>query len=165
MNKEREKRKTAGQISLELSQKKPESITYEEQAARNMKNYEDNVLLCVEKGKEVHKDDFYVVVINKFEPLLRNISRNYFAHLVDCPTPDYDQTVFKYHKKDDHLEFLWTIPTRVICLYLKENALILESDLDKESLKHVLNFSDGTYYTLCKKLNNEKKDSCFKEIR
>jgi hypothetical protein len=128
-----------------------------------MQKYEANIHECTDKGKKVYEGDFYVCVINKIEPLLRNICRNYFAHLPACPTPDYDQTLLKYHKKDDKLEFLWTIPTRSVCMYLKHYALLLENPEEKYLLGQVMNFSDGTYYRKCKELNNEKKDSCFKE--
>jgi hypothetical protein len=163
MKKERKEKKTVGQISIELAQKDPGGITYAEQAALNMTDYEKNLIECADKGKKVYDGDFYICIINKIEPLLRNVCRNYFAHLPACPTPDYDQTLVKYNKKDDSLEFLWTIPTRSVCIYLKSNALLLENPEEKYLLRQVMNFSDGTYYNKCKELNNEKKDSCFKE--
>ena len=102
--------KTVGQVSLELSQKAPESRDPIELQREMHKDYVKNVIECIERSKKDFSKDFFVVVITKRERLMENVLRNYFTSRLSCPTPDYDQTVYKYHVKTDEIDYLWSIP-------------------------------------------------------
>jgi hypothetical protein len=93
---------------------------------------------------------------------MKNVFRNYFFARRSCPTPDYDQAVYSYSITDDSITYLWCIPDKETCLTLKGSALQIH-DTERQLLKHVLDFSDGTLFALAKKLNGERDDSVFLE--
>jgi hypothetical protein len=146
---------TVGQVSLDLSQKQPETTSPIEQMEESLTEYERNVWECVERCKKDYPGDFYVVVITKNEKLMPNVFRNFFYGRLSCPTPDYDQTVYKYKRKDDSLTFAWVIPSRDACHYLKDNALQVAPE-ERGLLQYVMAFADGTLFKLAKELNGEK---------
>lgn len=151
-------KKTVGEVSLELSQKEPETRSPIEQMRENLSEYEKNIYLCAGRYKKNFPEDFFIVVITKRERLMQNVLRNYFTGRLTCPTPDYDQTVYRYNKIGDYIEFIWTIPDRETCHVFRDNALkIVESE--RELLRFVMDFNDGTLYKLCKRLNGEKLDT------
>lgn len=147
-------RKTVGQYAYEGLLKTPENQSPIELQREMQKEYMDNLLACIEKHKGYYPDDFFIVVITKNERLMRNVFRNYFFSRRSCPTPDYDQTVFQFHRKDQYIEYHWTIPSRDTCVYLKDNTLYVHHD-EYHLLHFILQFSDGSLYTKAKKLNGE----------
>lgn len=148
------KRKTVGAISAELSQKEPETNSPIELEREMQQEYMNNLVQAVKDHKSKWICDFYIVVITKNEKLMPNVFRNYFTARLSCPTPDYDQSVFKYNHKDEELEYIWTIPSRDACHHLKENALKVAPE-ERELLRNVIDFADGTLFLLSKKLNGE----------
>lgn len=151
-------RKTVGQVSSELLLKTPDTRDPIELEKAMHSDYEKNIYECISIHKKIFTNDFYVVVITKKEPLMQNVMRNYFYARHSCPTPDYDQTVYFYDQENDIIEFLWTIPSKDTCLYLKENALLVDL-AESELLRFVLNFADGTLFKIAKARNGEKADS------
>ena len=154
MQKLSEKRETVGKVAADLL-KNPEEVTAIDQTSESLTDFEKNVILAVERGqKEYPAKDFFVVVIMRRYRLLENVVRNDYFYRLTCPSPDYDQVVYKYHSFSDSLEFLWVIPAKDACLYLKEHALEVPKE-EKQLLQYVLDFSDGTLYTKAKALNGE----------
>lgn len=153
-----EKRDTVGAISLDLMQKAPDSRDPIALQREMTEDYLDELTDTVRKNIDKFEGDFYVVVITKNEKLMPNVFRNYFLARATCPTPDYDQAVFQYVAKDEDIFFLWAIPTKEACIYLKENALFVV-DEEKELLSMVLDFASGELYKLAKRLNGESHDS------
>lgn len=153
-----QKRETVGKLATQLQQKQDIPISPIEIEREAHKEYGKNLLECFDAAKKIYFDDFYMIVITKKEPLLENVLRNYFFHRATCPTPDYDQAVYRYVKKDDAIEFLWVIPSKDACLYLKNNAALVVPD-EHSLLNYVLRFADGTLYAWAKQLNGEKKNS------
>jgi hypothetical protein len=153
-------REKVGKIAYDLLQKSPDSVDPIEIERELHQEYEKNIYECVDNcKKQWDTNDFYIIVITKKEPTMMNVLRNYFFGRQSCPTPDYDQTVYRYHRDKEEIEFLWVIPSKDACLYLKDNALqVIESERDL--LKFVLDFADGSLYNLSKKLNGEIEDSC-----
>ncbi len=153
-----EKKKTVGQVALELQQKEPEIYNAQDFATDDegpLQEWEYNVLKVVERGVKDHPNtDFYVIVINRRYRVLHNVTRCDFFYRLSCPTPDYDQTVYKYHHKSDDIEFLWVIPAQDACHYMKDNALLVAPE-EKDLLKYVLDFADGTLFTKARMLNGE----------
>ena len=113
---------------------------------------------CVETHKKIYQGDFFVEVTTKNEKLLPNVFRNYFAGRKSCPTPNYDQSVYKYNNADDRIEYIWTVPNKETCYYLINNRNnVVESE--RELLNFVMEFALGELFSLSKKLNGEKADS------
>jgi len=154
-----EKRDTVGKISLELLEKSDDfKHSPTDQMQEQLTDYEKHIDECIARSKKDFDGDFYIVVITKKERLMQNVIRNFFTGRQSCPTPEWDQTVYRYNRKAGVLEFLWVIPAKDICDLLIANSL----DLPKEQralLKYVFEFSDGTLLRLAKKLNGEEDDS------
>ncbi len=151
-------RETIGKISSDLIIKSPETTSPIEQMRESLSEYDQNVWECVDRCKKEFPGDFYVTVITKNERLMPNVFRNYFYGRLSCPTPDWDQTVYKYKRKTDDVVFMWVIPSKDACEYLTINALQVVKE-EQVLLKYVLAFNDGTLMKLAKDLNGEKEDS------
>ena len=167
------RKETIGKIATDLQNSDSSTINPQEIQRAQEKEYLDNLIWSVKHARkevdcshiESHdkcvdrnalEGDFFIVAILKKEPLLENVLRNYFIPTVDCPTPTYDQTVYRYKSSKSDIEFLWVIPDRETCLTLKENKAIVVPG-ERSLLQFVLDFYDGTLYRLAKKLNGESK--------
>lgn len=147
-------KKTVGAAALELQQKQPDTLDPIELQREMQKDYVDNLIECVQTNRKDITGNFYVVVLTKMERLLTNVFRNFFFARRSCPTPDYDQAVYKYNADSETLDYIWCIPDRDTSYSLKLQALEIDNN-EKMLLQHVLDFSDGTLFTLSKKLNKE----------
>ena len=163
---------TVGKVSSDLMRSHTNDISPIDVQKAQEKEYIDNLIWAIRHAKkevpchdvEGHdqcKDrlaldgDFFVSVLLKKEKLMENVLRNYFIPTKVCPTPGYDQTVYRYNSKKEDLEFLWVVPDRETCEIFKENYNIIVPE-ERGLLKYVLDFYDGTLYKICKKLNKEK---------
>jgi hypothetical protein len=99
-----------------------------------------------------------VNIIFKKEPLMENVFRCFFVHRKTCPTPDYDQIVYRYNKVKDMVDFLWVIPNKQACIHLKNNALEVVEE-ERDLLKFVLDFADGTLFKQALELNHENPNA------
>ena len=151
-------KKTIGALAYESLLLEPETRDPIELQREMQKEYIDNLVECVETNRKEIQGDFYVVVLTKMERLLTNVMRNYFFARRSCPTPDYDQAVYRYNAAADAIEYLWCIPDRDTAHSLKAQMLEVTTE-ENMLLQHILDFDDGTLYTLAKRLNKEKKDS------
>jgi hypothetical protein len=147
-------KKTVGAHSLELSQKAPESRDPIEIQREAQKDYVANLEETVKRGLLTMKHDFYIVVTLKKEHLMQNVLRNYFAERSSCPTPDYDQTVFKYHYDSQDLKYMWTIPDKETCEVFLANAVKIVPE-ERELLGYILDFANGSLMRLARKENGE----------
>lgn len=152
-----DKKKTVGQVSLELSQKEPDTRDPIELEREMHTDYEKNFWECVNDFKKQSSNDFFIVVLTKRERVMQNVLRNVFFARHSCPTPNYDQAVYRYDALNNAVDFIWVIPSRETCFMLKENALQVVPE-EKELLKYVLDFADGTLYNLAKQLNKEDEN-------
>lgn len=167
------KRETVGKVSQLLSQKQPDTQDPIELQQEMQKDYISNLFFAVQHAtkridcsslhkecdiKEPRQGDFYILVITKKERLLENVIRNYFFTRDACPTPDYDQAVYKYHADTQDIEFIWIIPSKDTCLLFVENALQIIPE-EKPLLQFILDFKDGTLMKKAKILNGEQHDS------
>ena len=149
---------TVGKIATDLQAKADYQVSAIDQAQENTKDYMKNLYECADRGIKLYPNqDFYIHVETKKEKLLENVLRNYFIPKSACPTPNYDQSVFKYiHEKGD-LVFMWVVPDRGTCFYFKENWKEIP-DEEKDLLTFIRMFDDGTLLKLSKRLNGEKDD-------
>lgn len=112
-----------------------------------------------EEGKQKFNTNFFIEIVPKRERLMPQILPRILGNVRQtCPTPFLDQDVYMYNKKDDVLEFLWTLPELNQCKRLKMDALRLDA-FDRDVLKYVLDYESGVLFKLMKILNNEKEDS------
>lgn len=151
-------KKTVGSIATELLVKMPDTRDPIEQMREQLSEYEKEFAECVKRGRTKYAADFYVVVLTKKERLLENVLRHYFIDRKTCPTPDYDQAVYKYHYKQDRPEFLWVIPSKDTCELLRDNALSVHES-ERDLLKCVISFYDGSLLRYVKMQNGERSDS------
>lgn len=150
-----ERTKTVGQIAQELSQKGPEDNTIIDQARANLTDYEKNLEEAAKKGHDLFKDPYYVEILVKKETMVKNTLHCVFTQRQSCPTPFYDQIVYRCHWEKGDLEFLWSIPSLETCEVFK----MFPNEVPKEEhqlLQTVLDFSNGTLLRKCKQLNGEK---------
>lgn len=155
------KKETMGAVALELAKSARDNThSAHDQMEESLTEWDKNIFECVDKFKALFPHDFYIVVITKKERLLDNVLRNYFTGRISCPTPDYDQTVYRFDRRDDVLEFLWVIPSKDACLYLKSNVLSIPPE-ERQLLGYVLDFSDGILFNMAKQLNGESEESVF----
>lgn len=157
-----EKRDTVGAISSKLLLEQPASQDPIELQREMQEDYIKNLCECVEKHKNSLFGNFFIIVITKNERLMPNVFRNYFTARQTCPSPDYDQTVFRYNRQAEQIEFIWVIPSQDASHHLKKNAHLVVKE-EQELLKFVLAFSDGTLYKMAKRFNGEKEDSIILE--
>lgn len=108
------------------------------------------------KNRSALEGDFYVSVLLKKEKLMQNVLRAYFVPTQACPTPHYDQTVYKYNDAKGQVEFLWVVPDQETCEIFRENKNIIVPE-ERDLLKMVMYYYDGTLFNMMKKLNGETK--------
>lgn len=148
-------RETIGKLSSELLQQDTYAgYSAGEQMQEQLSDYERNLFDCIARGKASYPRDFYIVVITKRERLMPNVLRHYFLHRISCPTPDYDQTVYKYIHKDEKLDFLWVVPAKPVIEELSMNKFDVDASV-YELLKFVLEFLDGTLDKKARLMNDE----------
>lgn len=157
------KDKTVGQYSYELSQKdeKFDSVELQEEihkGSNSKKSYEEEIYETYRRAvcDEDISDPFYIVVLFKRERMLKNVVRQLFFYRQTCPTPEFDQTVYRCNSRETKIDFLWTVPNNSTCVYLPtiRKELTLEQ---LELLNFVDKFNNGDLNKLCEKLNKEEK--------
>jgi hypothetical protein len=102
-----------------------------------------------------HNKDFYVVALIGFD--LKTKKEKLLAWpRFSCPTPVYDQHVFKYHHESTALEFLWSLPNKEKCAYYIKNyhKLLRDPDQQKQTTMCLM-FDSGQLLEWVKKENKE----------
>ena len=129
--------KTVGEANAEAAAAPPIDASYIDIQREVHKNdsYEKEVLEALNRGLKdpAIKGDFYIVVLFRRDRLLAHVIRQMFFYRQSCPTPQYDQTVYCYHRKEDYIEFLWVVPSNVACL----NLPLYEHTIDPDQLELV----------------------------
>ncbi len=149
-------RETIGKIATDLMMSTPEEVPVTELGKDMLQDYMENLWITVDRGKKDYGTDFFIVVLQKKEKILENVVRNQFLYRRSCPTPTYNQSVFRYLFKDDELEYIWSLPDKDSCYMLRANALQVVSE-ERDMLKFVLDFFDGTLDNLAQIYNGEAK--------
>ncbi len=120
-----------------------------------LSEWDKNIFELIEKTRRVIPSrHFYVCVTTKREYLAKNTIRNYFESKYDCPTPQFEQVVYKIRQGGNEWQLMWTIPNKEACIYLKRNALFVDES-ERQLLKWVLDFSEGKLDQLAQKENGE----------
>jgi hypothetical protein len=170
-----ENKQTVGEIASKLQQSGSGSIDAREIQRASEQEYLDNLVWCVNHAKkkincltiEGHdfckerlpfEGSFFVAALVKKEKLLENVLRNYFVPTISCPTPHFDQTVYRYNHEKDDIEYVWTVPDQETCEIFKDNKNIIVPE-EQGLLSMVLSYYDGSLFRLCRKLNGETVDT------
>lgn len=152
----RQNRDTVGKISYEFMKKDTQPINLKDLSGE-MNAKKDKMQMiwdAVADGKRLYTGDFYVVFLKKKELLSPNTLHNYFFPRKSCPTPTYHQSIFKYYRKEERLDLLWTLPSQEGVQFYLENKTSIPPD-KMSVLKYVLDFWDGTLDRLTQKENKE----------
>jgi len=118
------------------------------------KGYMDTLKDTAIKGKKKYTNTFYVVVLTKREKLIAKTMRNYFYARQSCPTPGYEQAVYKFNSKDESLSFLWMVPTKEMCNQMYEQRFCMDL-INDPLLPYVVEFIEGGLYRQALTLNGE----------
>ena len=102
--------------------------------------------------------DFYVEVYTFMAKLLPNVIRNRMYTRKSCPTPNYDQIVYRFNSEMERIEELWVLGTRATCFYFLQNQKEIRPDM-YQTVDYIRQFADGSLFRMCKELNNEKEDT------
>lgn len=150
-----DKKPTFGEQYLEGITKDSGKAPVRDIAEGLLSEWDKNVLEVVQKTRAIEPTrHFYVCVTTKREYLAQNTIRNYFESKYDCPTPQFEQVVYKIHKDSTNISLLWVIPNKEACIYLTRNALMVAPE-ERELLGYVLDFNKGKLDQLAQKENGE----------
>jgi len=155
----KEKKETVGKQVYDILSKEPVIIQDPIDEARSVrlemeKDYIRKVENTIAEGLKIYDTDFFVVVEAKRERTMPNVIRNFILHRRSCPTPHYGQTVYKYHRQQDKVEFIWIVPDKNVCEWMKKYPLdVPESERDLLMMVH--DFYDDTLLHKAELLNNE----------
>ena len=151
-------REKVGKLSVDLllskEQEQANSLDIEQEAHVKNDKFMTELHKCKDDGLNRWPKDFFIVHLVQRPAVYKNVIREYFFSRESCPTPDYDQSVWRYLRHDDVLEYLWTIPQKEICIEFKEHSLEIPQE-QQWLLKIVLEFADGTLYKMARNLNGE----------
>lgn len=154
-------RKTVGHHAVELQKKPDEKINSIElqraihKGKKSEDSFENQVQLAIESGEKDFEGDFFVVVLLKKERILKNIIRSYFFARKSCPTPEYDQVVYQYSRKDQKIDLLWVVPNKQVVIDMVMIGDRLPKD-QQELVKFAKDFNMGELDKKCDKLNGEQ---------
>lgn len=155
--------KTYGQkIAQHLDQKH----ALEDDVIEYRRTMEKRVLLDIKnvaeqacKSPHYGTQDFYIVLLMKVEHI-GQAPRTYVFARKSCPTPTYKQSVWKYHRESGSLEFLWSIPDKILYYHIVNNATKYLIDKETSQLtKYVLLMESGELVAWVKKENGELPDA------
>jgi hypothetical protein len=153
----RAKPETVGKLSVDLLSQADNKHTVSEQMHEQLNDYDKELYDCFYTQKSRYTGIFYIVVLTRGDRLLTNVVRHMFFARHSCPTPDYDQCVYQCHKDWPEPKFMWVIPCKDYCEYLRD--LITVPEEHASLYPYVRDFYDGTLLALCKKLNHETEDT------
>lgn len=162
---------TTGKIASELLSKRDQNFNPQEIQRAQEQEYLQNLEWAVNHAKKMvdcstlpghdsckdrvsFEGSFFISVILKKEKLLENVLRNYFIPTKVCPTPSYDQTLYRYDDVKGSIEFIWVVPDRETALTFKENIAVIAPE-ERGLLKHIIDFYDGTLFRKMKSFNGE----------
>lgn len=162
-------RETVGSLALKALEHSNGTTDPIEIQREAQKSWSDSIAEAVENGKNYINGDFFVEINTKKEKIFSqtiidpgtgiphqfsNVLRNYFYPRRSCPTPTWDQTLYRYHAVSGALEFLWVVPSKDTCNLFMNNILEIVP-AERDLLKFIMDFEDGTLLTLAKKINRE----------
>jgi hypothetical protein len=148
-------KKTFGEQYLEGIKKDSGKAPVKEIRDGLLSEWDQNMFELIAKTRAVIPNKkFYIKVTTKREQLVRNTLRNYFESCYACPTPQFEQVVYRVEANGTDVSLLWTIPNKEACIYLKRNKDVLPES-EHELLNWVLDFDRGKLDQYAQKENGE----------
>lgn len=114
-------------------------------------------------GLYLFENDFFIEVLTKKDPLLKNVISIKYIPRSTCPTPTYDQSVYKFHRATSDCEHQWTLPDQGTYDMMKIHALEIDES-GKELLEDVLRDASGELLIRCKELNGENLQTRYDKV-
>lgn len=151
-------KKTIGQLSYDLKKNAPYVGNALELSKESEQDYIKSLRECVDTNQQTFPGDFFIEVKTIKEQLMDNVLRNKFIPLNCCPSPEYDQTVFKFDHKKGQIEHIWTLPDREsshMLVYYRHQVVPAE----RQILNYVISYASGELFKLMKRLNGEKEET------
>lgn len=128
-----------------------------EVANAQLEEYMPSLIKAVDRGCEEHEGAFYIKVTNTHVESEENkeLRQHRFSFYTQklCPYPEYDQSVFRYNRKSDQVEFVWTLPDEETARYLIQHREEVVEE-EKELLNFVVAFAVGKLRELCNRWNS-----------
>ena len=121
------------------------------------KGFQENMFRVVERDKDKPYYDgknFYVICVYKTEPFSGQPQFMFFSRQ-SCPTPIYQQIVYKYHRLSGGLEFLWTIPDLQLCREIRDSNYKKDNAGFNQLYEFVYLLDIGKLLEMAKRENNE----------
>ncbi len=118
--------------------------------------YENGVRRAIDRGKTRFDGNFYVELVNTIKRKYRKHGEihPFFYDRKSCPTPMFDQVVYKYDSKKDTLDMLWCLPNKEESLnyyHNKDRVPVSEYSL----LQQVMDYFDGSIFALVDRMEIE----------
>lgn len=153
------KRETVGQTVYDNLHKQPDVTDLKEIKPDLQQEYYDQMINTIKNAHEkITGRIFYLeIIFLREKPLLQQVIHPRYIARSSCPSPTWGQHAWEYDTLTQKLDLLWAIPFKDKADELKRNIAKL-TDGEKISLREVLNFDNGTYEMLARKLNNEPED-------
>jgi hypothetical protein len=115
--------------------------------------------IAVKRDPYTNKDIYIVLVPTNQRTKEMLPMDNVFIRL-SCPTPGYNQNVFKYYAATGTAEFLWSIPRKAIYWHLYKNKnYYLQNHKTKARTAFVIMMENGDLLKWAKKENKELPDA------
>lgn len=159
-----EKKKTAGQIVAEANAN-IDQYFYENyldfkktNSQKLMEAIHENIRLDKD-GPTFAGKDFFINVLHVIDAGLgRPVNKIWTVW--DCPTPIYKQSVFKFHRQGERLEFLWSIPSKQrVDDVVKDPTKYLFDKKHGDWAKMALLYRSGELHKWAKKQLGDKIDN------
>lgn len=122
------------------------------------KEYFGEIDKCIENHKH-WKEPFYIVVQCKKEQKMENVIRRYFIGRLSMPTPQWDQTLWRYSPSSGDLRFVWVLPDQETAKWMAMNPQTLKEE-HRELLCFVLDFLDHKLYSFYHNLFHKEGKEC-----
>lgn len=158
-----EKKKTIGSQILEHDTKRlaleDDIIEYRKQMEPDILKKLYNTAFAVKDNDLYRNKYFYVVMLTINDKVLRT-PRIVMLARRSCPTPVYNQAVWKFDHLTGTLEFLWSIPDSILYNHIIANPEKYINDKEcSDTAKFVILMESGDLLKWVKKENKEKRDA------
>lgn len=125
------------------------------------KTFPQEMQKCIDKAKKLYHAnptrDFYILSHLKVEWFNAHLWRQQFVASLECPRPYLNFTVYKYHRKIDMVEELWSLPDRDTLNFYYNNRHLASPD-EYKLVKYCIEYKDGTLYKRMQHENGENPD-------
>ena len=140
---EENKDSTIGSLALQQEDKRIHNThCAQDQVDEELKDYPKEIEKCIKNGKKHFDGDFYIQVLFCKDGIIPDARKNIFAAQRTCPKPFFDQAVYKYHQKEDRIEYMWVVPDPDLCELYRYNLGLVPDD-EKDLYENIRKYYSG----------------------